>query len=180
MPDLRPCVGTTRRGVPEAGLSSGAPVSMAQKYRLVKMKNMGKDKDTVPVKFYAYPTYNGRVSFADLCEEIAESCTLTSADIKAVLDRVNVSVARHLKAGRIVILGELGNFRFALGSSGSATEADFMSTQIRTPKVVFTPGSFLREARKSTSFEREQGVMTAIEEPANPPTEEDNEGPDII
>ena len=64
--------------------------------------------------------------------------------------------------------------------SGSATEADFMSTQIRTPKVVFTPGSFLREARKSTSFEREQGVMEATETPVNPPTEEDNEGPDII
>ena len=153
---------------------------MAQKYRLVKMKNMGKDKDTVPVKFYAYPTYNGRVSFADLCEEIAESCTLTSADIKAVLDRVNTSVARHLKAGRIVILGELGNFRFALGSSGSATEADFMSSQIRTPKVVFTPGSFLREARKAASFEREQGMMEATETPVNPPTEGDNEGPDII
>ena len=55
-----------------------------------------------------------------------------------------------------------------------------MSTQIRTPKVVFTPGSFLREARKSTSFEREQVVMEATETPVNPPTEGDNEGPDII
>ena len=147
---------------------------MAQKYRLVKMKNMGKDKDTVPEKFYAYPTYNGRVSFADLCEEIAESCTLTSADIKAVLDRVNVSVARHLKAGRIVILGELGNFRFALGSSGSATEADFMSTQIRTPKVVFTPGSYLREARKTASFERVQTTQP-VADSSTTPSEEDSE-----
>ena len=147
---------------------------MAQKYRLVKMKNMGKDKDTVPEKFYAYPTYNGRVSFADLCDEIAESCTLTSADIKAVLDRVNTSVARHLKAGRIVILGELGNFRFALGSSGSATEADFMSTQIRTPMVVFTPGRYLREAGTPASFERVQTTQP-VADSSTTPSEEDSE-----
>lgn len=127
---------------------------MAQKFKIVQRKNLGKDKEENPTKFYAQGVNNGKVSFRELCDEISDSCTLTSADIKAVLDRTNHTIDKHLKAGRIVQFGELGNFRFGVGSVGSVTLDDFAPSLIKQPRVVFTPGSMLREARKLTTFER--------------------------
>lgn len=68
---------------------------------------------------------------------------------------MNYMLDKHLKAGRIVQFGEIGNFRLALGSTGSLTEKDFSTSQIKQPKIVFTPGSKLRETRQLTAFEKE-------------------------
>lgn len=127
---------------------------MAQKYKLIERNNLGKDNAQTPRKFYAQAVNNGYVSFDELCEEIAEGCTLTSADVKAVMDRMNYILDKNLRAGRIVQFGEIGNFRFAIGSTGSATEADFDASRIKTPKIVFSPGSKLRDTRKLTTFEK--------------------------
>lgn len=128
---------------------------MAQKFKLIERKNLGKDNAQNPKKFYAQAINNGYVSFAELCSDIAETCTLTSADVKAVLDRMNYMLDKHLRAGRIVQFGEIGNFRFAVGSSGSLTAKEFSTALIKQPKIVFTPGSKLRETRQLTAFEKE-------------------------
>ena len=128
---------------------------MAQKFKLIERKNLGKDNTATPKKFYAQAVNNGYVSFDELCSEIVENCSLTSADVKAVMDRMNYILDKNLKAGRIVQFGEIGSFRFALGSTGAKTEKDFATSQIKTPKIVFTPGSKLRETRVLTTFERE-------------------------
>lgn len=128
---------------------------MAQKFKLIERKNLGKDNVQNPKKFYAQAVNNGYVPFKELCSDIAETCTLTSADVKAVLDRMNYMLDKHLRAGRIVQFGEIGNFRLALGSVGSLTAKEFSTALIKQPKIVFTPGSKLRETRQLTAFERE-------------------------
>ena len=120
---------------------------MAQKYKLINRRNLGKDSGENPRKFYAQAVNNGYMSFDELCGDIAEQCTLTSADVKAVLDRMNYVLDKNLKAGRIVQFGEIGNFRLAVGSTGSLTEKDFSTAQIKKPKIVFTPGSRLQDTR---------------------------------
>ena len=65
---------------------------------------------------------NGNVSFDELCESIAEETALTSADVKSCFDRLPRILARHLKEGRNVLLGEFGSMRLAVGSKGSVTE----------------------------------------------------------
>jgi len=127
---------------------------MAQKFRLIQRRNLGKDAATAPKKMYAQAVNNGYVTFDELCTEISELCSLTSADVKAVLDRMNYSLDKNLRAGRIVQFGEIGNFRLGVGSSGSVTEDEFASTQIRTPKIIFSPGSKLRATRSATTFEK--------------------------
>lgn len=141
---------------------------MSQRYKLVKRKNLGKDKEQTTHKYYAQCISNGYVTFDELCEDISETCTLTSADVKAVLDRMNQQLDRHLKAGRIVQFGEIGNFRMAFGSSGSTTEDTFSTSQLRTPKIVFVPGKRLRAARTNTTYER-ISIPTVIE-PEDPPS----------
>lgn len=47
---------------------------MAQKYKLIERKNLGKDNETSPKKFYAQAVNNGYVSFEELCGDIGEGC----------------------------------------------------------------------------------------------------------
>lgn len=146
---------------------------MAQKYKLINRRNLGKDSATNPRKYYAQAVNNGYMPFDELCGDIAEQCTLTSADVKAVLDRMNYVLDKNLKAGRIVQFGEIGNFRLAVGSTGSLTEKDFSNAQIKKPKIVFTPGSRLQDTRKLTTFERigdeeETGGTTGEDEEERP------------
>lgn len=138
---------------------------MAQKFRLIQRRNLGKDAATAPKKMYAQAVNNGYVSFDELCTEISELCSLTSADVKAVLDRMNYSLDKNLKAGRIVQFGEIGNFRLGVGSSGAVTEGEFSSEQIRKPKIIFSPGSKLRATRAATTFEKvTPSVVTVTED----------------
>ena len=49
---------------------------------------------------------------------------------------------------------DLGNFRIAVGSAGSATPEEFTATMLRKPKVVFHPGKRLQEMRDVAKFAR--------------------------
>lgn len=136
---------------------------MAQKFRLIKRKNLGKDQAQAPEKFYAQAVNNGYVTFDELCVDIAENCTLTSADVKAVMDRMNYILDKNLKAGRIVQFGEIGNFRLGVGSTGSVEEKSFSTSLIKTPKIIFTPGKRLRYTRQITTFEKDTPVVVEKE-----------------
>ena len=127
---------------------------MAQKYKLIERRNLGKDQAETPRKMYAQAVNDGYVGFDELCKELGEGCTLTSADVKAVMDRMNYTLDKHLKAGRIVQFGEIGSFRLAVGSTGSKDVKSFNASQIKKPKIVFTPGDRLQETRLLTTFER--------------------------
>ena len=108
----------------------------------------------LPKLFYAQAVMSRRVVFDDLCDEIAETCTLTSADIKAVLDRVIWAMVTHLRNGEIVQFADLGNFRIAIDSPGVSNPEDFNAVIIRRPKVVFSPGKRLRDMRNLAKFNR--------------------------
>lgn len=105
---------------------------MAISYTLVQRKDMSKGALEDAKLYYAQAVSTRRVEFDDLCDEIAETCTLTSADIKAVLDRVIWGMVTHLKNSEIVQFGDLGNFRIAVGSAGSATPEEFTATMLRS------------------------------------------------
>jgi predicted histone-like DNA-binding protein len=91
-------------------------------------------KITIPHKLYAQVGNNGYVTFDELCRSIAENCTLTSADVEAVLDRMNYELDRNLRVGRLVQFGEIGNFRMSAGSSGTVEEENFSTSQIECLK----------------------------------------------
>ncbi len=102
-------------------------------YTLVQRKDMSKGALEGVKLYYAQAVSTRRVEFDDLCDEIADTCTLTSADIKAVLDRVIWGMVTHLKNSEIVQFGDLSNFRIAVGSAGSATPEEFTATMLRKP-----------------------------------------------
>ena len=126
---------------------------MSVKYRLVERKNLGNDKNQTPVKLYAQPVYSDLVGFEELLGEISEA-GIPSNQVKGVIDRMNYLIRKHLAAGRRVQFGEFGNFRYGVGSTGSATEDEFQTNMIKIPRIIFSPGTTLRKARKATGFEK--------------------------
>lgn len=143
---------------------------MSVKYRLIKRKNLGKDQAEVPEKLYAQPIYSDLVSFEELLGEISEA-GIPSNQVKGVTDRMNHLIRKHLAAGRRVQFGELGNFRYGVGSTGAVTEEDFSTNKIKLPRIIFSPGSLLRTARKEATFEKGTVITVSEENKVEKPDE---------
>ncbi|MCX4382929.1 MAG: HU family DNA-binding protein [Parabacteroides distasonis] len=139
---------------------------MPLKYKLIQRKDFSKDAPKDGKKYYAAIVSNGTVSTDELCESIAEETALTSADAKSFMDRLPRILARHLREGRNVQVGELGSFRPTMGSNGVAEKKDFNAAT-----MMFTPGRKLQEARDNMTFAR-------VKEPNE--TTSDTESPDEI
>lgn len=143
---------------------------MSMKYKLVSLRNLGEDKDENPEKIYALGVSGDYITFEQFVEEVSDSSGVGSAGVKAVLDRVNVVLARHLPHGRRVSVGELGTFRFTLGSFGVPDIKQFGTNLIREPRVRFYPGKALRTIKSQTSFERlSEKTTLSITNPRLPP-----------
>ena len=151
---------------------------MAVKYKLVTKKNLGEDQKEVPQKVYAQMVCGDKVAFAQFIDEVSDSSGVGSAGTKAVLDRINVVLVRHLQLGQSVDAGELGHFRFTFGSGGALDAKTFETNLLREPKVRFFPGKALREVKARTAFERVGKTSTTI--PEGGEGENPDENPDIL
>lgn len=125
---------------------------MAQGYRIVMKKNLSQKEGEPEQKAYAIPKYNGYTDMENLCTIISARSSMSSADVKAVLDNLNFVLDLELKAGRIVQLGELGNFRLSLSSDGSITKSGFSASLLKKARILFTPGKSLRGTASNAGF----------------------------
>ena len=82
-----------------------------------------------------------------IIERIEKKCTLASADVKAVVDALEVEIIDSLRQGRSVRLGDLGSFRPTLRCSAGVDGPDQAGVgQIKRVHVVFHPSSRIRRA----------------------------------
>lgn len=146
---------------------------MVHNFKLVQRFSIPGDTTSVK-KWYAVPKSNGVASMKELCYLISERSTVSSADVKAVLDNLNFVIDLQMKSGRIVHLGELGNFRLSIGSKGVVNKEDFSSSLLKAPKILFTPGADLRETRATAKFalisEKKEKEESNVETPEIPET----------
>ena len=61
-------------------------------------------------KYYAQVVLAPEMTQRQIVEQIADRCTLTGSDIKAVLDALMTVIKRNLANGSPVRLGDLGGF----------------------------------------------------------------------
>ena len=90
---------------------------MAQGFKLVLRPSKPGEKDSEK-KFYAVSKTNGTSSMKTLCKLISARSTVSSADVKAVLDNLNFVLDMELQEGRIVKFGDFGSFRISVSSDG--------------------------------------------------------------
>ena len=122
--------------------------------------------------YYPRVVLTGSVGTDQIAREISELSSLTTGDVKNVIDNLVTVVTRHLQASESVMLDGFGSFRPTVGSKGVANEEDFdAATMMRTPKIVFTPHADLRETYNKVVYERISNKKK--EESSEPSTEPD-------
>ncbi len=117
---------------------------MAIKYRIAERQN----PLTKTLQYYAQVMPVEPLTLEDIAEGIEKTSTVSSADIKAVLDALQFEVIRALRAGNSVRLGDLGSFRPTLASRSALSAEAFTTANLKGVRVRFTPSSRMESELK--------------------------------
>ena len=79
---------------------------------------------------------------------------IINKEVLAVLNDLTKVLIRHLSEGKIVKLGDFGNFQITLTSEGAPTAEKFTASLIKGNKIQFRPGADLREMLKTVKYEK--------------------------
>ena len=112
-----------------------------------------RDKEAAP-KFYARAQASGDIDIREMSERIQQSCTVTKADVQAVLVALEDVIIDALKSGEIVRLGDLGAFQIGLSSKGAETEEDYTASLIQKARINFRPGQALSGILTTLSYSK--------------------------
>jgi len=105
-------------------------------------------------KFYAIPVMDGEMSLAELTKAIEKICTVSGADIRAVLYSLVDVAVDNLANGTIVRLGDLGSIRVSLNSEGKTTAQEVTASAIKNTSAIFTPGTRIKEMLANAKFQK--------------------------
>ena len=98
-----------------------------------------REKNDTP-KYYAQAQASGDVNIREMSERIQQTCTVTKADVYAVLVSMEDVIIDALKSGEIVRLGDLGTFQIGVSGIGTLTEEEYDSTLSQKARINFRPG----------------------------------------
>ena len=93
-----------------------------------------------PPKYYAQAQASGDVNIREMSARIQQTCTVTKADVYAVLVSMEDVIIDALKSGEIVRLGDLGTFQIGVRGKGTLTEEESDSSRIQKARITFRPG----------------------------------------
>ena len=124
-----------------------------------------------PPKFYAQAQARGDVSLREMAERIQSTCTVTKADVYAVLVSLEDVVKDAIQNGEIVRLGDLCTHQVGLSGKGTLTEEEYEDTLIKKARINFRPGPALAGALETLKF-----TKVPIKYTRDTEKEESNEG----
>jgi len=125
---------------------------MSVKFKVIAKKNP-LDAEADP-KFYASAVSSGDINLRALVKEIAARSTVSAADTMAVIESLLEVIPQNLADGKIVRLGELGNFYLRIKSTGAETEAKCGKSNIEAVKLHFRAGKEFNTVLKLIDFEK--------------------------
>lgn len=111
------------------------------KYNIIERKKPG----TQDFKYYGTVVLGEPVGLRKIIAEIEEKCTLTQADIVAVLYALESAVSQHLRNGQSVRFGTLGSFRPTISSKGAPSAPVWAPSMIKRVRCVFTPSGQMKQ-----------------------------------
>jgi predicted histone-like DNA-binding protein len=103
-------------------------------------------------KYYATPVMDGEWNLDSMTKAIEKICTVSGADIRAVLYAMVDVAIDGLGDSKIIRLGDLGSIRVTLSSNGVELEKDVNSAIIRKAGVIFTPGPRIKLTMDSVKY----------------------------
>ena len=105
-----------------------------------------------PPKYYAQAQARGDVNIREMAERIQSTCTVTKADVYAVLISLEDVVKEAIENGEIVRLGDLCTLQVGLSGKGTLTEKEYEDTNIKKARINFRPGPVLAGALETLKF----------------------------
>lgn len=108
------------------------------------------------VKYYPQMAPTTPVTLAQIVKRIEKRSTVSSADVKAVLNALQYEVIDALQNGNSVRLGDLGSFRLSIKANGSVTSAEAKkvgANAIKAVNVQFTKSTVMKEALSPSNAE---------------------------
>lgn len=127
---------------------------MSLKYHVVCKNDMRKDAPQGAKLYYGQIQVNDRIGYEELCQQVAEHTLSTDADVTCIMDGLLLLLRQYLVKGNIVEMSVFGNFRLSTGGAGVESEDDFHPASFRTPRVLFSLGSMLKEATERVGFRK--------------------------
>ena len=124
-----------------------------------------------PPKYYAQAQASGDVNIREMSERIQQTCTVTKADVYAVLVSMEDVIIDALKSGEIVRLGDLGTFQIGVSGKGTLTEEEYDSSLIEKARINFRPGIALSGILTNLSYAKVPKKPVPVKK-----EEENNEG----
>lgn len=105
-------------------------------------------------KFYAQAQARGEAGIREISQRIQQECTVTRADVMAVLTALEDVVADALANGEIVRLGELGSLRISLSGKGSESKEEYHHGLIEKSRILFTSGKTLSNTLTTLKYQK--------------------------
>ena len=125
-----------------------------------------------PPRYYARAQASGEMTLREMAERIQQSCTVTKADVHAVLVAMEDVIIGALKAGEMVRMGDLGTLQIGLSGKGSAIEEDYEPSLITKARINFRPGIALSGILTGLTYSK----VAKKAEKKSETEEEENEG----
>ena len=132
------------------------------------------DKEAAP-KYYGHVQASGDVSIREMSERIQQSCTVTKADVYAVLVSMEDVIMDALKSGEIVRLGDLGTFQIGVSGKGTLTEEEYDSSLIQKARINFRPGIALSGILTNLTYAKVKPKSSKADKEADKEEEEGGE-----
>lgn len=123
-------------------------------YKIVQRRNPQKPEEAK--KFYPAPVYSGEITLRSLAEEISQTCTLTQADVSAVMESLLQKLPLLLANGHSVRLGEFGIMKLSFSAKGKEKKEEVSSAEIKNTHILFLAGIELKKKLKDVSFTKQQ------------------------
>ena len=115
-------------------------------------------------KFYGTVKSSGDINIREMAERIQGSCTVTKADVYAVLVALEDVIAESIQKGEIVRLMDIGTFRVGISTKGALKEEEFSESLIKKTRILFRPGSVLQNALAQINFTKVKRVIEPEED----------------
>ena len=129
-----------------------------------------RDRESEP-KFYGNVKSSGDINIREMAERIQQSCTVTKADVFAVLVALEDVISESIQKGEIVRLMDIGTLRVGISTKGALKEEDFNDALIKKTRLLFRPGSILQNALANLNFTKVKRVEEEEEDSGEEPTE---------
>ena len=120
-------------------------------------------------RYHARVVSSGQVSTEQLAKEINQECSLTPADIKAVLVSLSGKLARHLSEGRKVYLEGIGQFQVNLRCKEEVRTVN----AVRSESIEFKSISYRADNELKKQLKRQKVRRSRIKKHSQPMTEEE-------